>query len=50
MTETYFTLVINKRRTCDTENKEVKLVPIKDRDEVISLLTERGYDLNGNKI
>lgn len=50
MTETYFTLVINKRRTCDTTNKNIKLVPVTYIDEVISLLTERGYDLNGNKI
>lgn len=50
MTETYFTLVINKRRTCDTTNKNIKLVPVTYIDEVISLLTERGFDKNGNKI
>lgn len=50
MAEMYFTLVINKKRTCDETNKNVPLVPVNLRDEVINLLTERGYDLNGNKI
>lgn len=50
MAEMYFTLVINKKRTCDDTNKDITLVPVTYRDEVINLLTERGYDLNGNKI
>lgn len=47
MAETYFTLVINQRRTCDETNKEIKLVPITYIAEVSTMLTERGYDLNG---
>lgn len=50
MIELYFNLVINKKRTCDDTNRDITLVPITYIDEVISLLTERGYDLNGNKI
>ncbi len=50
MIELYFNLVINKKRTCDDTNRNIKLVPVTYVDEVISLLTERGYDLNGNKI
>lgn len=50
MVELYFNLVINKKRTCDDTNKDITLVPVTYRDEVINLLTERGYDKNGNKI
>ena len=50
MLELYFNLVINNKRTCDDTNKDITLVPVTYRDEVINLLTERGYDLNGNKI
>ena len=45
MTEMYFQLVINQRRTCDENNKTVKPVP----KTVKELLHERGYDLNGYK-
>lgn len=50
MLEAYFTLVINKRRTCDVKNLSVKQVPNDLKDGVIKLLTDRGYDLNGNKL
>lgn len=50
MAEMYFKLVINHKRTCNTENKTVKLVPANYRKEVSSLLTDRGYDLDGNII
>ena len=50
MTEMYFKLVINHKRTCNPENKEVKLVPVNYRKEVSSLLTDKGYDLDGNVI
>ena len=50
MLEPYFKLVINHRRTCNPENKVVKLVHINYRAEVSKLLTERGYDLDGNPI
>ncbi len=50
MIELYFNLVINKKRTCDDKNRDIKLVPVTYIYEVISLLTERGFDKNGNKI
>ena len=49
MTEMYFQLVINQRRTCDEKNKTVKLVPKTQLSVVKELLKERGYDLNGYK-
>lgn len=50
MLELYFNLVINKKRTCDDTNKDITLVPVTYRDEVINLLNKKGYDKNGNKI
>lgn len=50
MAEMYFNLVINHRRTCNLENKQVKQVPTLWREEVISLLSERGYDHDGKKL
>ena len=47
MTEMYFQLVINQRRTCDEKNKAVRLVPKTQLSAVKALLEERGYDLNG---
>ena len=49
MTEMYFQLVINQRRTGDEKNKVVKLVPKTQFLAVKKLLEERGYDLNGYK-
>ncbi len=49
MAEMYFQLVINHRRTCDEKNTNIKQVPGTKKSEVITLLKERGYDLNGNK-
>ena len=45
MAETYFTLVINHRRTCNPNNTDVKLVPSTYINQVRTLLSERGYDL-----
>lgn len=50
MAETYFTLVINQKRTCDESSKEVKLVPSTYLAEVRALLDARGYDWNGYRI
>lgn len=50
MVSIYFTLVINHRRTCNPENKEVKLVPASLRPQVLALLNEKGYDSDGNVI
>lgn len=47
MTEVYFQLVINQRRTCDEKNKAVKIVQKTQLSAVKALLEERGYDLNG---
>ena len=47
MTEMYFQLVINQRRTCDEKNKAVRLVQKTQLSSVKALLEERGYDLNG---
>ena len=47
MTEIYFQLVINQRRTCNEKNKTVKIVPKTQLSAVKALLEERGYDLNG---
>lgn len=49
MTEIYFQLVINQRRTCNEKNKTVKIVPKTQLSAVKALLEERGYDLNGYK-
>lgn len=50
MEDTYFYLVLEKERTCDENNKGVKLVPSTCRDTVSVMLTKKGYDLNGNKM
>lgn len=50
MAETYFTLVLAKKRTCDETNTAVKLVPITWRAEVLSILVARGFDANGNTL
>lgn len=47
MEDTYLYLVLAKERTCDENNKTVKLVPITCRAAVSKMLTERGYNLNG---
>lgn len=46
----YFELVCNKVRTCNRENKAVKLVPEKHFDEVLAMLTADGRDADGNKV
>ena len=47
MTEMYFQLVINQRRTCNEKNKTVKMVPKSQLSAVKALLEERGYDFIG---
>ena len=50
MAEMYFNLVLAGKRTCDETNTAVKLVPATWRAEVLSMLVERGYDVNGNTL
>lgn len=50
MIDLYVGLVIRGRRTCDVNNKDVKLVPANLRDAVIAELKRQGYDENGKKI
>lgn len=50
MIDLYVRLVIRCKRTCDVNNKEVKLVPANLRDAVIAELKAQGYDENGKKI
>lgn len=50
MIDLYVGLVIRGRRTCDVNNKDVKLVPANLRDAVITELKGQGYDENGKKI
>lgn len=50
MIEMYVTLVINKKRTCDSTNKEVPMVPKIYLEQVKDELNRRGYDGNGNKM
>ena len=50
MVEMYFNLVLAKKRTCDEENKEIKLVPLNLRADVLKMLSEKGYDKNGNMV
>lgn len=48
MEDTYFYLVLAKERTCDENDKSVKLVPITCRAAVSAMLAKEGYDLNGS--
>lgn len=50
MIDLYVGLVINGKRTCDENNKKVRLVPKHLREDVISELKKQGYDKNGDKI
>ena len=50
MVELYFNLVVAGKRTCDEKNALVLKVPTHLMSAVTSLLEERGYDKNGNKI
>lgn len=50
MVEMYFNLVVNKKRTCNPENTSVKQVPARLQAEVLELLTEKGYDADGNVV
>lgn len=50
MIHLYYNLVINKKRTCNPENKDVRQVPESLQKEVLALLTERGYDADGNPV
>ena len=50
MIDLYVGLVIRGRRTCDVNNKKVKLVPANLREAVIAELKAQGYDENGKEI
>ena len=55
MEKTYFQLVRAHRRTCNPESatEDLKLVPSFPKDYltiVSKMLTENGYDLDGNKV
>lgn len=50
MIDLYVGLVIRGKRTCDVNNKKVKLVPANLRETVIEELKNQGYDENGKKI
>lgn len=50
MVDMYVGLVIAHRRTCNLENKKVRLVPKIWRDEVLADLTALGYDADGNRL
>ncbi len=50
MVDLYFNLVLAGRRTCDETNSTVTKVPANLMADVTALLSERGYDKNGNKI
>ena len=46
----YYDLVLAHKRTCDKNNKSVKQVPHTYLNIVLQMLTENGYDANGNKV
>ena len=48
MQDLYVGLVIAHRRTCNPENKRVRLVPSMWRDAVLEDLKALGYDADGN--
>ncbi|MGN1013850.1 MAG: CD1375 family protein [Butyricicoccus sp.] len=48
MTELYYNLVLAHKRTCNSENTEIKLVPATVRAAVLELLEANGYDADGN--
>lgn len=50
MVDMYVGLVIAHRRTCNPENKTVRLVPKIWRDDVLADLTVLGYDADGNRL
>lgn len=50
MEKLYFNLVLGHERTCDPNNTTVKQVPAKHRAAVLKMLTDNGYDANGNVV
>lgn len=50
MVDMYVALVIAGRRTCNDENKNVPLVPIKWRSAVLEDLEALGLDADGNAV
>lgn len=46
----YYDLVLAHKRTCDKNNKSLKQVPHTYFNTVLQMLTENGYDANGNKV
>ena len=49
MIEMYYSLVLAKKRTCNSDTVGVKLVPVTHRADVLNLLNTNGYDADGNK-
>ena len=49
MAEFYYRLVLAHKRTCDENNKSVRIVPYTYREIVSQMLVDTGYDLNGNR-
>lgn len=50
MVDMYLALVIAGRRTCDKNNKTVKLVPTRYLNAVLAELEALGLDANGNPV
>ena len=50
MVDMYVALVIAGRRTCNQENREVKLVPARYREAVLADLAALGLDADGKEI
>ena len=50
MVDFFFYRVINGKRTCNPENKSLKMVPARFVDAVTEMLTAEGLDLDGKPI
>jgi hypothetical protein len=50
MVDMYLALVIAGRRTCDKNNKTVRLVPTRYLNAVLAELEALGLDANGNPV
>ena len=50
MIDLYVGLVIRGKRTCDENNKKVRLVPKNLRADVLEELKKQGYDANGKEV
>ena len=50
MVDFFFYRVIDGKRTCNPENKSLKMVPARFVDAVTEMLTAEGLDLDGKPI